>query len=478
MYNQVPVDESDMLLQRNNDKSLSVSERHLSGDGYSRQTSNCCDLNNPNPKIKQASRMKFCFGCFIFFALFLPLLFLVIIPQAAQDMVNKSDLYIIQANIINPNDVSFTSHVTQKFKNIDQSTHGTIQMHKLSLSWNDGDGKKKLATLTHSNTVDITTSKVTLKSQANVKDVEALSEFNLFAISADKFQWKIQGSATVETSGLHLPINIDKTVEMIGFNNFPIPPVINRINITNGTPTVITNEIVATFTNDANIAITFGQDVEFTLKSDNIKIGTGIIPDLDLQTGVFPVNAIVYLSAVVGTAEYDQLMKVISNFTTGYPSPVTMGPFQATSTIQWLEAGLASMNLQSAIPGLTQPLIDSVDMYPIDGDIRIPFTMYMTNPIDTIYKLSHIDAIIYSNGIAISSIHSDVDITIPPRTTILSPQITAVAFMTEAALTELGRLEAVGSGLLNVQSNLTGAINEFPTKSTYSQKNVPATIHH
>jgi hypothetical protein len=484
MYENVPSHDNDHLLERNEKQSLSVSERYLSGDKTPPpDNSNCCTgLNHPDPKIRQASRLKFCLSCFLFLAVLLPIIFLVIIPEVTQHMVDQSDLYIIQANIINPNDISFTSHVTQKFQNLDEDSisDGTeIQMHKLSLLWNDGTGNKKLATLTHSNAVEISTNKVTLKSQANVKDVDALTEFNLFAISAEKFQWKIHGTATVESLGLRIPVDVKKTVNMIGFNNFPIPPVIDQINITNGSPTVITNQIQATFTNDANIAITFGQDVEFTLTSDDIQIGTGLIPNLNLQTGVFPVSAMVYLSGTQGTAQYEQLMKVISNFTTGYPSPVVMGPFRATSTVQWLEAGLASMRLQSSIPGLTQDLINSVDMYPVDGQLAIPFTMYMTNPIDTIYKLTHITASISSNGIVISSIDADVDITIPPRESILSPTIYAIAnYMDPAALEELGRLETVGTGLLNVRSTLTGAINEFPTESTYAQDNVPATIHH
>jgi hypothetical protein len=482
MYDSLPVKEDDHLLQRNEKQSLSVSERQLSGDPYPSHIreanggDDCCGLNSSDSQIKQSSRLKFCFGCFTFLAILLPLLFLVIIPEVTQGMVDDSDLVIIEANIINPNDVSFQSHVTQKFKGV-EGTHGTIQMHKLSLQWNDGTGNKKLAALTHSNEVDITTSKVTLKSQATVKDIDALSEFNLFAISADKFKWQIHGTATVETSGLTIPVDVDKTVDMVGFNNFPIPPVIDQINITNGTPTIITNEILATFTNDANIAISFGQDVEFTLKSEEITIGTGVIPDLDLKTGVFPVSAFVYLTATPETTEYDQLMKVISNFTTGLPSPVTMGPFKATTTIQWLEAGLASMNLLSAIPGLTEKLITSVDMYP-NGTLVIPFEMNMKNPIDTIFRLTHLKATIYSSGIAISTVDADVDITIPPRSSIISPLINANAIYTTEALTELGRLEIVGSGLLNVRSTLTGAINEFPTLSTYAQDNVPATIHH
>jgi hypothetical protein len=484
MYKNVPSQDNDNLLARTDKQSLSVSERYLSGDKTALpEGTNCCTgLNHADPQIRQASRLKFCLSCFIFLAILLPIIFLVIIPEVTQHMVDESDLHIIEANIINPNDVSFTSHVTQKFQNIDEdsvSNDAEIQMHKLSLLWNDGTGNKKLATLTHSNAIGVSTSKVTMKSQANVKDVDALSEFNLFAISANKFQWEIHGTATVETLGLRIPVDVKKTVDMIGFNNFPIPPVINQINITNGSPTVITNQIQATFTNDANIALTFGQDVEFTLTSNDIQIGTGVIPNLDLQTGTFPVSATVYLSATEGTTQYNQLMAVISNFTTGYPSPVIMGPFRATSTIQWLEAGLASMRLSSAIPGLTQELIDSVDMYPIDGSVVIPFTMYMTNPIDTTYKLTHITAQISSNGTLISSVDADVEISIPARETILSPVMNAIAnYMDPVALEEIGKLETAGTGLLSVRSTLTGFINEFPTVSSYAQDNVPATLHH
>lgn len=401
MYGQLPTKDDDFLLQRNDKKSLSVSERQLSGDVSNESGGNdCCGLNSNHPEIKKTARLKFCFGCFIFLAILLPIIFLVIISEVTQHMVDESDLVIIEANIINPNDVSFSSQVTQKFENVDD-VDGSLQMHQLSLYWNDGDGNKKLATLTHSNSLEIGSSKVKLNSQANVKDVQALSDFNLFAISADQFNWRIKGTATVKTAGLHIPVDVDKTIAMRGFNNFPVSPVIDQINITGGTSEFITNTILATFTNDANIAITFGQEVSFTLKSEGIIIGEGKIDDLELKTGTFPVKAFVQLSAS-GTTEYDQLMKVISDFTCGRDSPVTMGPFKTATTITWLEAGLNSMNLQTSIPGLTQKLIVSADMYP--AGVTIPFTMYMSNPIDTIYKLSHITAKIYSNGIMISTI--------------------------------------------------------------------------
>eukprot|EP00604_Paraphysomonas_vestita_P002703 CAMPEP_0174818390 /NCGR_PEP_ID=MMETSP1107-20130205/1056_1 /TAXON_ID=36770 /ORGANISM="Paraphysomonas vestita, Strain GFlagA" /LENGTH=404 /DNA_ID=CAMNT_0016030159 /DNA_START=256 /DNA_END=1470 /DNA_ORIENTATION=- len=404
------------------------------------------------------------------------MLFLVIIPEITQHMVDESELVIIEANIINPNDVSFTSKVTQKFKDIGDAD-GTLQMHKLSLYWNDGTGNKKLATLTHSNSIDIGTGKVTLSSQANVKDVDALSEFNLFAITANEFNWKIKGSATVETAGLSIPVDVDKTIAMKGFNNFPNPPIINQINITGGTTTEITNIIDATFINDANIAITFGQEVIFTLKSEGITIGTGYIDDLELKTGTFRIKAVVLLSAPEDD-QYTQLMKVISNFTSGYPSYVTMGPFKTATTIAWLEAGLNSMSLPTSIPGLTQKLINNVDMYPVDGDVNIPFTMSMSNPIDTSYSLTHIKANIYSNNILIATVNTDVQIVIPARETLTSPTIIAVANLSQEALQEIARLETVGSGLLDVISTLTGQINEFGTESVYKQYQVPATLHH
>lgn len=476
MYSQVPSKDDDFLLQRNDKKSLSVSERKMSEERERERESDCCGLNNQNPDIKKAARLKFCLGCVGILAVLLPLLFLVIIPQATQHLVNQSDLIILQANIINPNDISFTSKVTQKFSNV-QSAEGTLQMHRISLLWNDGTGNKKLASLTHSNDLTIGTNTVNLKSQANVEDVNALSEFNLFAITADIFQWKIKGTASVETSGLHIPVDINKNVQMKGFNNFPTPPIINQINITGGTSLTILNKIAATFTNDANIAITFGQNIIFTLKSEGFIIGSGIIPDLNLMTGEFPISADVTLSAVSGTSEYDQLMKVISQYTCGVDSPVTMGPFEATTTIKWLEAGLASMNLETSIPGLKQKLIVSSDLYPT-GALQIPFTMNMQNPIDTIFIVTHIKATINSNGTDISTIDSDVDITIPARSTIISPEIIANAIPTPAALTELARLQLVGFGLLDIKSTLTGYINEFPTLSAYAQNQVPATIHH
>lgn len=214
--------------------------------------------------------------------------------------------------------------------------------------------------------------------------------------------------------------------------------------------------------------IDFQQDVIFSVSSFGVVIGSGIIKDMFLKTGVFDVVANVSLS-YSNDQQYYQLMQVISNFTMGLNAPVTLGPFKTATTVVWLAPGLSQIYLPTFIPGLQESLIEQVDMYPPSAtpDV-IPFTMVMVNPIDTEISLSYIRADIFSSGFNIAFVDEAVDIVIPARSTITSPLINATIIVFDGSHSTF---------YVDITSLLTGKIDEFPVLFNYSQAQIITYLH-
>lgn len=220
-------------------------------------TKDLCGLRSQDPRTRTRARLGVCASYTVCCVVFLPLLFLVIIPAYVQALVNKSELIIIEANIINPSDVSFRSEVTQKFDNTgDIEFTADIKMRDLDLTWKDPSTGKTthLVTLTDSNTITLESGKtVKLKSTAIVEDIEALTIFNVYVLGLDDFEWGVEGSADINGGTGDIRVDIDKKADMKGFNHFPTDVVINSIDITNGITDALISSISATITSPSNI---------------------------------------------------------------------------------------------------------------------------------------------------------------------------------------------------------------------------------
>lgn len=202
--------------------------------------------------------------------------------------------------------------------------------------------------------------------------------------------------------------------------------------------------------------------------SFGLPIGVGTIHNMYLKTGVFDVEADVALG-YSNDQEYHQLMQVISNFTMGLNSPISLGPFSTATPIQWLAPGLSLISLPTFIPGLEEKLIGRVDMYPTSPTpVVIPFTMDINNPVDTEISLSYIKADIFTSGVHIAYVDSAVDIVIPAQTTVTSPLINATVIVFDGSHSQF---------YIDITSLLTGSIDEFPIMVNYSQYQILTEIH-
>jgi LEA14-like dessication related protein len=420
-----------------------------------------------------AMKILFC-GCIIALCIvFLPILFTVVIPDIVQGMVDDSEIEIMQVVIRNPNNDSFESYVVEKFKNTG-SMSAEIQMHSVSLFWNDAGGGK-MAKLNSNNRLDITADEVEMKSRASVVDADLMTDFNLYAISAEFVDWRIDGPATVY-SFMTADVSVDKTVRLRSFNNFPIDPQVLELNTTGGSNNTLFTEMLINFTSPGQIELDLGQDLQFEVYSQGVRVGTGTIPDCDMVSGSFTYFARVEMTPF-SSEQRDQVSKVVSNYSMGLDCIVSMGPFFTPTPVSWLQPALASISVSSVMPGLRDKLVLQLDLYPPRIPIKVPFTMYMLNPIDAGFTLQHLQSTIYSSGVKIATVNTDTDLYIAPHSYVLSPKYDSISETSVEALQVFSALEAAGFGYLDIYCLMTAKIGDFPVTMIYNQLNISTYIH-
>lgn len=438
--------------------------------------SDCMGLKSKDGYTRCKSWLCLCCGVtFVVLAIMLPIIFLVIIPQEVQHAVDNSNLTIMKVTISKPNNESFALSVDQQIKS-DTSTSGRIKMKELTLCWNsdyaDSVGNERLAVLSSSNSVKITNDPVTIRSTGNVVDTNALSVFNAYLITADTFKWDIKGKADVDTI-IKVEVDLEKTVVMSGFNNFPNPPDIQSVIITGGTPTVLSSTIQSKFTNAANIAIDFGQDVFFEIKSFGIKVGRGRLADMNMRTGEFSLEAFVELFHS-NDQEKNQVMQIISNYSSGLEAPISMGPFTLENKVIWLQAGLDIMSLPASIPGVQEKVMVKIDLYPNPANpFQVPLFLDVFNPVDVEIKVQHIYADIYSSGLKIGVVDQDVVFTVPARSNVTTPQFVATTECSDSA--NQPRTRGCRNRIFRYSCSFNGRHWRFPDRS--SLQTAPGIFH-
>jgi hypothetical protein len=369
-------------------------------------------MNDGTDKAKQCfgmSRTTFCCGCFWFnVALWLPLWLLVIIPAIMQSLVNHSDLTINSVTIMNPTSTSFTAINYQTFSNAGSIT-ANAKTSYLNINWNTPSGGH-MVQLGESNSFQVKNNKqVQMTSTATITDATAFANFNTAAITNESLTWQLQGVVDV-TFVVTAKCNINKNIEVIGFGNFQTPPNVTKVNTTGGTAFVLNNLITATMTSTSDISIDFGQTMHFLLLSEGIQIGIGSIPNYNMIAGVSTVQAEMALS-FSNELEKEQLMRVLSNYSNGFTSSVTMANFYTETPITWLAPALNTISMDTVMPAAPSRFVVNVTLCnPVDPEKGVPFDMLLYNPIDTDTIITHIEGNFSYHGQVFGTISTEADI--------------------------------------------------------------------
>lgn len=407
------------------------------------------------------------------FLLMVPLTFLSIIPSEVKEECEHTSIEISVAHISNPTNEGFESDVTMRFSKGSPIPDTTIQMHDTYIKWRDVSGElRTLVKLSHTHQIKAVTGDQQLKSIATVVDMEAFTSFNQFSVDAGSILWDMSGAARVHAL-IDVEVDLDKPVTMEGFNNFSIPPVVQDVTVTGGSPTELYSVSNTEITSQANIALYLAQDLNFYIKSRGITIGLATIPNAVLDTGTFTSTSNVVMKWST-QQEYDELMLVLGRFMMGQPSNVTMENFFLTNTITWLEPGLDSIKMSSSLPGVSDALVGQINMYiSLLHLINVPFDLHLFNPVDSYVEMQSVTCEIYFEGVHIADVdEQDIGLMIPPKTMVISPKFSARTDLKHTST--LVDLLNAKFGYLDLYCSMKSLVGEFPVSAVYNQMQVPA----
>lgn len=411
-------------------------------------------------------------GIAVLFIIMLPVTFLSIIPEEIRREYRASDITVNVAKVINPTDEGFTSETTIKLSH-EAAIPARLKVHKNSfISWEDPSGGK-LVLMQDSNTIPINTNFHTLTSYARVIDQDAMSRFNVYAITAQDIDWHMRGQSTV-TAIIQMDIDMDKPTPMYGFNNFSIPPVISEVIVTSGSPTVLYSSATATLYVESNMALVFGQDLYHIITVNDTNIGRARIINCEMYPGetVVPLVVEMFWST---TEEYDVLMRVLSNFMMGIDTGLVLKHFYLPKPVSWLTAGLDSIVMNTILPPVTEKMVVEIYMYPrLLQPLNIPVEIIMYNPIDTNATVTSLVCdVFYKGALAAKMNEQGLTILVPAKTQIRTPRLDSTNYATVNIIREL---ISAGYGLMDLYCQVGMTVGEFPSSVKYNQFQVPAYI--
>lgn len=398
----------------------------------------------------------------------------VAVPAYMQYLTWKNSIVIDSISIISPDETSFTSSVVERFSaDCPVSATATMQ-NDLVLTWQH-DGGGDLVKLTGSNSIPVSTSPATLSSTAQVVNSTAFANFNAYAINADWVEWRIQGHATVN-AGVKSTVSVDKVVRLRGFSGFSVPPLVHSLNVTGGTSTELVAELEAQLTSSSTIQLLLGKDLIFSVFSNDVYVGYGMIANASLLSGSFSVVSDTHMTYTSGT-ERSELMALLSNYSNGFDTNVTLANFRTEPLITWLQPALNSISMAAVFPGMADRFIQSSILYAPRNPLKgVDFTIDLYNPQHCDVTITGMVALIFYEDTEIGSVTqaSGMTINIPAGGRITSPMLHADPHA--AGVKAYSDLVNAGFGYVDIISLTYLSIESFNTELDLRQDAIPTTV--
>lgn len=382
--------------------------------------------------------------------------------------MNSSTLTVVTTEISSLTNTSFTTATTVQFTGVDGPAV-KFQLHTADVSW-DQESSTTMVTLSDSNTLTVRNDhESTMTSQATVDNSEAFADFNTYLMHADSGTWKLSGTAYV-TYIVKAKVNLDKSLVFNGYNNFSVPPVVQSTNLTNGTLTTLYSVASVTVTSQSNVQFNLAQDMYYRLFFGGQQVGIGYIPKYSIYPGAVTQTSYIQFSYNTA-AQQAALMQMLSYYTCGLNSNLTLQNFYIDPPITWMTSALDSISMDSSLPGTEDKLIIQITIYNKGNPTKLPFSLQLYNPQAipvTMYSL--VSNVTYKNTvIAKVNIPSiDPPIVIPPYQNVTSQQLPSTSYVNSAS----AQLLAAGGGIGATFNYIGANFSEFPTKFYYYQYNV------
>ncbi|CAB4425569.1 unnamed protein product [Rhizophagus irregularis] len=205
-------------------------------------------------------------------AIFIPLFFLVIIPNVAQSSVNDSQINFDAINITNPTNDNFIVSMSGTTSGTGPFSATITFNGPVDISYNGAIiGSVEL------DPIEVSGGKGTLAGEKRlfvIRDKAAFNDFTSKVLSAKEFEWTLQGKASVKTFGMNLNnLKVNKKLTIPGSNNFNTSVL--DLKITENQDKTISLEILTNVYNPSPIGIEIG-DMTTQLSYNQTLIATTI----------------------------------------------------------------------------------------------------------------------------------------------------------------------------------------------------------
>ncbi|KAK1218918.1 hypothetical protein PQX77_018360 [Marasmius sp. AFHP31] len=338
----------------------------------------------PKPPLYKRKWFLWCMGISI--PLGIALLFIILFPVVkaiVQLVVNKSQLEVSSAQIINPQNDTFTLALKGQVTHTGPIPARIDFKEKIQVAWIQGDGKPDV----HLGTMSLARldakkgqgAVVDQTTTFKIDDQDAFGTFAATMITSEKFKWRLQ-SNNLRVQAAKFPVSngikFNKELELTGFHSFNGNVKLKDLQLPSDSAEGINFRAVTELSNPSPFSLNLGT-VVFALNYDGIRLGTGTGKDVSIAAS--PDSSTVTLEGVLekqtGEANLKKMGTLFSNYLNGDESPVTavgQSTLQNDGTeISWLSQGLKSLTLN--VPFKSETPINPIQEIDI-GDLALAFT--------------------------------------------------------------------------------------------------------
>ncbi|KAF9111503.1 hypothetical protein BGX27_004821 [Mortierella sp. AM989] len=239
-----------------------------------------------------------------------------------------------------------------------------------------------------------------------VTDSAAFADFNVFAVNNEKFDWTISASGlVVNAMGVSLPgVNMVKVVTLDGFNKLAGLQLVSYI-INNIDDTGLHMAISASVANPSTIGMTIPV-ATFNTAFHGKVLGPAVAQGLTLVPHGSSSFALTVTIAAGGDDLTPYLSGIFQNALNGIATPLEAHGVSAPG-VSWLDAAIKSLSLDTFLPPLTAPPIESVAIDAMSMDFTCATCDWAPKAISTITAKTNLP---FANGAPIVQLSQNVQI--------------------------------------------------------------------
>ncbi|GJJ74035.1 hypothetical protein EMPS_06393 [Entomortierella parvispora] len=286
----------------------------------------------------------------------------------AQALVDGSVLQFDAIKILSPSDTSFQTDINGLISNTGPMDAQIVFPNPVTVSY----GGKVIGSMAMPtvNAVAGKGAELNLTGVAfTISDITAYTDFTIFALNNAKFEWTIASTGVVVNAmGVPIPgVSMSKTVTLDGFNKLAGLQLSSNYTITDVDDQGLHLLIGASLQNPSTIGMTIPVS-QFSTVFHGTTLGPAVVNGLTLiphGTSDFALQAMIVPNANVDMTPY--LVGIFENALSGANTPL-----QAIGTgapgVSWLDTALKSLTLETVLPPLSAPPIQSVTINAMSMD--------------------------------------------------------------------------------------------------------------